>query len=61
MSRDSLLELARTLAREHDLPDADLKRLLSRRNEEVSAYLKEQAALQCRPFYIGLVFIRGRI
>ena len=61
MSRDSLLELARTLAREHDLPDADLKRLLSRRNEEVSAYLKEQAALQCRTFYKGQVFIRGLI
>lgn len=61
MSRDSLLELARTLARKHDLPDADLKRLLSRRNEEVSAYLKEQAALQCRTFYKGQVFIRGLI
>jgi biotin synthase len=55
------LALAESLAKHHDLEDGELLDLLTHRDPEVSAYLKDQAQQTALSRYGNQVFIRGLI
>lgn len=55
------LALAEALVKHHDLEDGELLELLTNRDPEVSAYLKDQARQTALAHYGNQVFIRGLI
>lgn len=55
------LALAEALVKDHTLEEGELRELLSRRNPEVSAYLKDQARQTALSRYGNQVFVRGLI
>ena len=57
----AVLSLARRLAGDHDLPDGDLLRLLTGRDRETCAFLRQEAQAECIRQYGREVFLRGLI
>lgn len=55
------LALAEALVKDHTLEEGELRELLSRRDPEVSAYLKDQARQTALSRYGNQVFVRGLI
>ena len=64
MTNLDLMAIAKTLVREHDLPDEDLRLLIDGRNEDdgrIRAFLKKKASECCARYYHEEVFLRGLI
>lgn len=64
MTNLDLMAIAKTLVREHDLPDEDLRLLIDGRNEHdgrIRAFLKKKASECCARYYHEEVFLRGLI
>lgn len=56
-----IMEAARRLVRNHDLTDEELLTLITERNAETAAFLREEARALCERIYGRKIFIRGLI